>query len=239
MRLSYKGTAYHGWQNQPNALSVQQTLEEALATLLRAKVNLVGAGRTDAGVHARIMVAHFDFPGDPIDCDYLKFRLNNFLPPDIAVSSVKPAASDFHARFSARSRTYKYFVNSAKDAFRSDYELLIRFDPDFELMNEAAAMLLTYSDFSSFSKSHTDVKTNICKVTHARWENLGDGRWCFTITADRFLRNMVRAIVGTLFEVGKRRMTLAQFAELIEKKDRRSAGSSAPPQGLFLYDIEY
>lgn len=238
MYLEFDGTAYSGWQIQPHSPSVQQCLEQSLSLFLREDVSVTGAGRTDAGVHAALMVAHFDLE-TPRDCGWMKNKLNGILPPDIAVHRIVPVKSDAHARFDAVSRTYKYYVSLEKSAFhRMDSWYLVN-EPDFELMNSAAAVLLETTDFTSFSKLHTDTKTNNCKVTKAVWERLDDGRWVFTITADRFLRNMVRAIVGTLMEVGRHRMDTAGFKAVISSLDRCSAGDSAPAHGLFLYDIEY
>jgi tRNA pseudouridine38-40 synthase len=236
--IEFDGTAYSGWQIQPHSPSVQQTFEEALALFLRRKVDVTGAGRTDAGVHAAQMIAHFDLE-ECQDCEWIKRKLNGILPPDIAVHSIYPVRPDAHARFDAVSRTYKYYVTLDKSAFQRNYSWYLLNEPDFELMNIAAEQLLSTVDFTSFSKLHTDTKTNDCHVTEAGWERLPDGRWVFTITADRFLRNMVRAIVGTLMEVGRHRMTVDEFNSVILKKDRCQAGDSAPAQGLFLYKIEY
>lgn len=238
MRLSYRGTPYHGWQRQPGDVSVQQVLEEALAVLLRVETPVTGAGRTDTGVNARCMVAHFD--AAPIaDTEQLVYKLNGILPRDIAVHDLWVVAPDAHARFDATSRTYKYFVHTGKSPFV--YPLSWQCPPtlDFDLMNEAAAQLLRYRDFTSFSKLHTDVKTNNCRVTHAAWTREGEGRWVFTITADRFLRNMVRAVVGTLVEVGRHKITVDDFCRIIECKDRCAAGTSMPGHALFLWDITY
>lgn len=236
--LEFDGTAYSGWQIQPHSPSVQQRLEESLALFLRRQVSLTGAGRTDAGVHASQMVAHFDLD-EPQDCEWMTGKLNGILPPDIAVHRIVPVRSDAHARFDAISRTYKYYVNLDKSAFNRCYSWYLPNKPDFELMNKAAELLITTRDFTSFSKLHTDTKTNDCHVTEAVWNPLPDGRWEFTITSDRFLRNMVRAIVGTLMEVGRHKLTIDGFKQIIENKDRCSAGDSAPAQGLFLYKIEY
>ena len=238
IRLGYKGAAYHGWQVQPHDTSVQQTLEEALATLVGVATPVTGAGRTDAGVNAHLMVAHFDAERPIADIQRLIHSLNAILPPDIAIYSIAPVHDDAHARFDATNRTYKYFAVARKDPFR--YPLSWRCPPDldFELMNQAAARLLDYTDFTSFSKLHTDVKTNNCQITHAQWTQEGD-QWVFTITADRFLRNMVRAIVGTLVEVGRHKMTVEQFCQVIERKDRCAAGTSMPGHALFLWDITY
>ena len=236
--IEFDGTAYSGWQIQPHSPSVQQTLEEALALFLRCKVDVTGAGRTDAGVHASQMIAHFDLE-TPQDPDWMMHKLNGILPQDIAVHRIWPVRPDAHARFDAVSRTYKYYVTLNKSAFHREYSWYLVNEPDFGLMNQAAEMLLSTVDFTSFSKLHTDTKTNDCRVTEALWTPLEDGRWVFTITADRFLRNMVRAIVGTLMEVGRHKLTVDGFRKIIENKDRCSAGDSAPAQGLFLYKIVY
>ena len=236
--LEFDGSAYSGWQIQPHSPSVQQTLEEALALFLRRNVSVTGAGRTDAGVHASQMVAHFDLD-EPQDCAWMQNKMNGILPPDIAVHSIVPVKPDAHARFDATSRTYKYYVTLNKSAFHRNYSWFLPNEPDFELMNRAAELLMETVDFTSFSKLHTDTKTNDCHVTEAQWTPLDDGRWVFTITADRFLRNMVRAIVGTLMEVGRHKLTIDGFKQIIESKDRCSAGDSAPAQGLFLHKIVY
>ena len=236
--FSYDGTAYHGWQRQPNAPTVQQELEQALNTALREAVSVVGAGRTDTGVHARMMACHFDYEG-VIDCTHLTFKLNCLMPPDIAVSKIKEVAPDWHARFSAVSRTYHYYITMRKDPFNHAYALRLYFPLDLDKMNEAASLLLAHKDFGCFCKSHSDNKTNLCTVTEARWAELGDGRLVFRITANRFLRNMVRAIVGTLIEVGKGKMTLADFHSVLISGKRTEAGESVPAKGLFLENITY
>ncbi|MBR3937509.1 MAG: tRNA pseudouridine(38-40) synthase TruA [Bacteroidaceae bacterium] len=236
--LEFDGSAYSGWQIQPHSPSVQQTLEEALALFLRQNVSVTGAGRTDAGVHASEMVAHFDLD-EPQDCGWMRGKLNGILPQDIAVHRIVPVKADAHARFDATARTYKYYVTLNKSAFNRNYSWFLPNEPDFEMMNRAAEILMKTVDFTSFSKLHTDTRTNDCHVTEAEWEMLPDGRWVFTITADRFLRNMVRAIVGTLMEVGRGRLTIDGFQRIIDSKDRCSAGDSAPAQGLFLYKIVY
>lgn len=236
--LSYDGTRYHGWQIQPNGDSVQQRLQEALSTLLRKPVEVVGAGRTDTGVHARMMVAHFDWE-ETIDGKQLAYKLNKLLPGDIAVQEVRQVEDDMHARFSATSRTYHYFIHTRKDPFLQAYSWQIPFALDFEKMNEAAKVLLEYKDFTSFSKVNTDTKTNLCDLKEAFWEEVEPGRWRFTITANRFLRNMVRAIVGTLVEVGRGRISIEEMRHIIEAKDRCQAGESVPGKALFLVDIKY
>lgn len=235
--LSYDGTAYHGWQIQPHCISVQEELHKALSTLLRQPMEVVGAGRTDTGVHARKMVAHFDY--GELDCPQLVYKLNKILPKDIAVQQVEQVADDMHARFSAKSRTYNYFVHLSKDPFRRAYSWQVYGEPDFDLMNRAAEVLMEYRDFTSFSKLNTDTKTNDCTITEAHWDRVGDGQWRFTISANRFLRNMVRAIVGTLLEVGRGRMTIEQLRQVIEAKDRCRAGDSVPGNALFLVEVEY
>lgn len=236
--IEFDGTAYSGWQIQPQSPSVQQTLEEALALFLRQKVDVTGAGRTDAGVHAAQMIAHFDLD-EPQDPDWMVHKLNGILPPDIAVHRIFPVRPDAHARFDATARTYKYYVTLDKSAFHRNYSWFLPNEPDFELMNKAAGLLISTVDFTSFSKLHTDTKTNDCHVTEAQWSPMEDGRWVFTIKADRFLRNMVRAIVGTLMDVGRHKLSIEGFRQIIESKDRCSAGDSAPAPGLFLYKIEY
>jgi len=271
IQLSYDGTAYHGWQRQPNGVSVQEALENALSTILRQPIEVVGAGRTDTGVHARMMVAHMDGPAE-LDTAQLCYKINKLLPRDIAVQRIWPVADDMHARFSATSRTYHYYIHTRKSPFLRHYSWLVTFPLDFDKMNEAARRLLDYEDFTSFSKVNTDTKTNICHITEARWEQTQQthpqplpcregssqgtsvyaplptreglgvgplGQWVFTITANRFLRNMVRAIVGTLIEVGRGRLTVEEFCQVIERKDRCSAGDSVPGHALFLTNISY
>lgn len=236
--LAYDGTAYHGWQIQPNGCSVQECLMQALSTLLRRPVEVTGAGRTDAGVHARLMVAHFDADA-PLDTVLLADKLNRLLPPDIAIYKVVPVVPDAHARFDALYRTYEYYVTLAKSPFNRGYSYRLFHAPDFEAMNRAAALLLEHTDFTSFSKLHTDVKTNNCRVMKAEWRQVDDVTWCFTIQADRFLRNMVRAVVGTLLMVGQGKLTVEGFNRIILQKNRCSAGTSVPGQALFLVDIGY
>lgn len=236
--FSYDGTRYHGWQIQPNGDSVQERLEWALSTLLRREVNVTGAGRTDAGVHARVMVAHFDFE-EAIDCQQLCYKLNRLLPFDIAVQEVKQVSDDMHARFSATSRTYHYYIHTKKDPFRRAYSCEIHYPLDFALMNEAGKILTTYEDFGAFCKSHTDVKTTICHVTEARWVQTSETAWYFRITANRFLRNMVRAVVGTLIDVGRGKLSIEEFRKVIEGKRRTEAGESMPGNALFLEDVSY
>ena len=236
--LSYKGTAYHGWQIQPNGISVQEVLTKALFTVLRRKIEIVGAGRTDTGVHAKLMVAHFDFDGKLPKLTDFTAKLNSLLPRDIAISKIVEIKTNAHARFDAISRRYEYHVITHKNVFKNEYAARLNGDIDFGKMNQAAATLKEYNDFTSFSKLHTDVKTNNCVIMQVGWTE-NDGEWIFTIEADRFLRNMVRAIVGTLLEVGRGKMTIEQFREVIEAKNRCKAGTSVPAQGLYLVDIQY
>ena len=238
IELAYDGTAYHGWQIQPNGASVQECLMKALSTLLRREVEVVGAGRTDAGVHAARMVAHFDNE-EPLDTSFMVDKLNRLLPPDISVFRLRAVIPTAHARFDATSRTYRYYVTTAKSPFNRQYRCRLFQTPDFERMNEAARVLFDYIDFTSFSKLHTDVKTNNCRIMHAEWTQCDEFTWVFTIRADRFLRNMVRAVVGTLLEVGRGKLTVDGFRRVIEQKDRCRAGTSVPGQALFLVDVTY
>jgi tRNA pseudouridine38-40 synthase len=237
IQFSYFGKAYHGWQNQPNAITVQEVLEKALSTLLRDKIDVVGAGRTDAGVHAKQMFCHFDF--DSIeDKKDLAYRLNAFLPDDIAVQEIRTVVDGAHARFDAIERTYEYWLVREKDPFLFDYAHWVKHPLDLPAMNEAAKMLLEYTDFECFSKSNTDVKTFNCDVRQAYWEARAD-KWVFTITADRFLRNMVRAVVGTLLDVGLKKITSEDMHRIIASKDRSEAGVSVPAKGLYLTKVIY
>lgn len=222
---------------QPNADTVQAHLDAALSTLLRHPVGTTGAGRTDTGVHARMMVAHFD--SDPVDADQLSRRLDRMLPPDIAIQRIVPVPETAHARFDAVRRTYHYDISLCKNPFSRRFATRIHYRLDFGLMNQAAARLLGTHDFSSFCKAGTETKTNLCTVSEACWLPLGDGCWRFRISADRFLRNMVRAIVGTLFSVGNGRLYLDDFSQVIAQANRGAAGESAPAEGLSLVEIAY
>jgi tRNA pseudouridine38-40 synthase len=237
IQFAYFGKAYHGWQNQPNAITVQQVLEEGLTMLLRTKIVTMGAGRTDAGVHAKDMFAHFDFKEieNPTD---LAHRLNNYLPSDITVKSIVKVSDDAHARFDAVERTYEYWIVQEKNPFQIDTAHYIWASLDIAAMNKAASILMEYEDFECFSKSHTDVKTYLCKLKKAVWEKK-EGKLVFTITADRFLRNMVRAIVGTLLEVGLKKIAPEAIKEIIKSKDRSRAGVSVPAKGLYLTKVLY
>ncbi|MEE4176386.1 MAG: tRNA pseudouridine(38-40) synthase TruA [Bacteroides sp.] len=238
--LSYDGSVYSGWQIQPGSPTVQQTLNNALSILLREDVQTTGAGRTDAGVHATTFAAHFDTEKKPeeLNLPQLVYKLNRILPSDIAIHRVEAVFPDVHARFSALSRTYHYYICTRKDPFQGGRSWLFERKLKLEAMQQAADLLTAYEDFESFSKINTQVKTFLCKISKAQWEK-EDGMLRFEITADRFLRNMVRAIVGTLVEVGLGKITPNDFADIIESKDRSQAGYSAPACGLFLKEIRY
>lgn len=235
--FSYDGGRYHGWQIQPNGVSVQEKLEWALSTLLREQISVTGAGRTDAGVHARMMVAHFD--ASQLDCVQLAYKLNRLLPQDIAVQKVERVSDEMHARFSAKWRTYHYYIHTCKDPFLRTYSCEIHYPLDFAAMNEAGQRLMDYDDFGAFCKSGADVKTTLCQVTKAAWIQTSPTTWYFEITANRFLRNMVRAVVGTMIDVGRGRLTIEEFCKVIEGKRRTEAGESMPGNALFLEIIEY
>ncbi len=237
IKFSYNGTHYHGWQSQPNAVSVQETLSNALSTILNASIELTGAGRTDAGVHAKIMYAHFDLEYE-IQIDTIVHKVNSFLPKDIAVFDIIYVHEEAHARFDATQRTYKYHINTFKDVFRTAQSWYCQHDLDIDIMNQAAQQLLTHTDFQCFSKVNTDVSTFNCNITEAYWTNKNSAL-IFTISADRFLRNMVRAIVGTLINVGLHKITIADFNSIMESKNRSKAGFSVPAHGLYLTNIQY
>ncbi|MDE7449191.1 MAG: tRNA pseudouridine(38-40) synthase TruA [Paramuribaculum sp.] len=241
MQLSYLGAPFHGWQRQPNAVSVQSTIEDALTTVLRRPIAITGAGRTDTGVNARMMTAHFDVDSPLTDTKALIRALNQLCGPAIAIERIIQVHDEAHARFDATARTYHYYAIEDKSPFFNTLSWRCGHDLDFDAMNEAASRLLAVSDFTSFAKLHSDARTNICHVTEARWIPLDNipGGWVFVITADRFLRNMVRAVVGTLVEVGRGKLSLEGFERVIEARDRCSAGTSMPPQALYLWDIRY
>ncbi|MDE6379156.1 MAG: tRNA pseudouridine(38-40) synthase TruA [Muribaculaceae bacterium] len=239
MRLAYRGAPFHGWQVQPNAVSVQGVVEKALSTALRTPMSIVGAGRTDTGVNAREMYVHFDFDGDLPDKGRLLVSINRLVGRDIAIRDIVPVHEDAHARFDAVERTYKYFVAFEKTPFFYPLSWYCSHRLDLDRMNEAARLLLRTDDFTSFAKLHSDAKTNICKVTKAEWHKEGDSNAVFTISADRFLRNMVRAVVGTLVDVGRGKMTVDEFRDIIERKDRCAAGQSMPGEALFLWNVRY
>lgn len=237
LEFSYNGKAYHGWQNQPNAISVQEVLEKALSTLLQCDISVMGAGRTDAGVHASQMFAHFDFEG-AFEAKDLVYKLNSFLPKDIAVSDVFLVQAEAHARFDALSRTYTYKIATSKNVFDYDFAYQLQLALDVEAMNEACKILCQYKDFQSFSKSNTDVKTYHCAIKEAYWTEKYN-ELVFTIKADRFLRNMVRAIVGTMVNIGLGKLKPEDLHAIIKSKNRSEAGFSVPAQGLFLEKITY
>jgi tRNA pseudouridine38-40 synthase len=241
LEITYDGTRYHGWQLQPNAVTVQRKLNEALAILLRQPVETTGAGRTDTGVHARQLFVHFDWEDSKfkIQNSKLVLSLNALLPADISVKRIIEVAADAHARFDATQRSYEYHIHFGKDPFKTHYSWLLRDRPDVELMNQAAAMMMAYTDFSCFSKSNTQVMTNNCKITQAEWVTQPDGSLIFHISADRFLRNMVRAIVGTLLMVGRREIAPERVQQIIESKNRSNAGTSVPACGLYLTKVRY
>ena len=250
--FGYDGTNYHGWQIQPNANSVQQELQRALSILLRKEIEVVGAGRTDTGVHARNMAAHFDWNPEekvseekvseeriPMALDQLVYRLNRILPRDIAVYEVREVDAEMHARFSATSRTYHYYIHTRKDPFERHYSLQMNYPLDFERMNQAAQHFLHHEDYAAFCKAGGDNKTTICHVSAARWVQTSPTTWYFEITANRFLRNMVRAVVGTLIDVGRGKITMEQFLDILHNGSRSDAGESMPGNALFLEDVGY
>lgn len=238
IELAYDGTNYHGWQVQKNALSVQELLNKALATLLRQPIETIGCGRTDTGVHAKEYFAHFDGPKSEIENPRFEIGINALLPHDIAIKRIIPVHADAHARFDATLRSYEYHIHFEKNPFLNEYSWLLRDRPNLELMNKAAVIIMEYIDFSCFSKSNTQVKTNNCKVAKAVWEQTENGI-VFKISADRFLRNMVRAIVGTLLLVGKGEMQPEGIRDIIESKSRSNAGMSVPACGLYLTEVKY
>lgn len=245
IHMAYDGSAYHGWQIQPNSKTVQEVLENALSVLLRQDIQVTGAGRTDAGVHASSFVAHFDtsgesssagFPGP--DDQQFTFKLNRFLPADIVVYSIQEVDAEMHARFSACYRTYHYHISKRKPLFNRNYTHYLYGNLDLGLMNQCCEIILETADFTSFSKLHTDVKTNNCNVSLARWSEVKDG-YLFEIKADRFLRNMVRSLVGTMLEAGQGKLSKKAFQKIVDSRDRGRAGQSVPAAGLFLVDIGY
>ncbi len=245
--MAYDGTDYCGWQIQPNEKSVQQVVEHALTTILRQEISVTGAGRTDTGVHASYFIAHFDVeetPGsasasvaDPAS-GQLVFKINRLLPPDIVVYKIHPVSADMHARFSATWRTYNYHISTIKPLFKRNYSHHVYGPLDVDAIHECCKVILETTDFTSFAKLHTDVKTNVCRVMHAHWKEVDQG-YMFEIKADRFLRNMVRSLTGTLLDVGQGKLDVQSFKEIVEAKDRRRAGQSAPAKGLFLVHIGY
>ncbi|RKS02297.1 tRNA pseudouridine(38-40) synthase [Flavobacterium sp. 102] len=247
IELAYKGTNYHGWQYQPDASSVQETLNKALSIILKKEIDIVGAGRTDTGVHAKKMYAHFDYETD-IDSKLIVHKLNSFLPKDIVIFDIRKVHDDAHARFDATKRTYEYHIHTFKDAFENDGSWLHQLPLDVDKMNRACQILFKYTDFECFSKTNTDVRTFNCVIFEAHWQQLepkanrtesNGNKLVFTIAADRFLRNMVRAIVGTMINIGLGKINLEDFEKIIESKDRGQAGFSVPAHGLYLTQIDY
>jgi len=238
IEMAYKGTNYHGWQIQPNGVTVQASMEKALSTICREKIAVTGAGRTDSGVHASYFVSHFDSVITTLDNPFFLQHINGFLNKDIVVYSINKVKGDAHARFDAFSRTYRYYIHQSKNPFIQETSWLLRGDLDVDKMNEVSQLLIGTHDFTSFSKLHTDVKTNNCTIDFAQWERKEDSI-IFTVSANRFLRNMVRAIVGTLILAGQNKIDKKDLINILKLKDRSSAGMSVPAQGLFLADISY
>ena len=237
IKLAYNGTNYHGWQYQPNASSVQETMNKAVSTILNTEINVMGAGRTDTGVHAKEMYAHFDFKKS-FEIESVIHKLNSFLPKDITVYDIIPVPDAAHTRFDAVKRTYEYHINTFKDPFLQEQSWYFHQHLDIDLMNEAAKLLFKHTDFQCFSKVNTDVNTFDCTVFEAHWSKENE-KLIFTIAANRFLRNMVRAIVGTLINIGLHKITLTDFDAIIKSKNRDKAGFSVPAHGLYLTKIEY
>jgi len=237
IQFSYNGKAYHGWQNQPNAITVQQVLEKAFATVVREKISLTGAGRTDTGVHAKQMFAHFDYEVIEDEKDLI-YKLNSLLPEDVAIQEIFEVLPEAHARFDAIERTYEYLVTQKKNPFYTNAAYYVKHSLDLQKMNEAASLLMEFEDFECFSKKNTDVHTYLCDIKQAFWKE-HDDVLVFTIIANRFLRNMVRAIVGTLLDVGTGKTTMADVKSIINSKDRSEAGYSVPAKGLYLTRISY
>jgi len=239
LKLSYKGTDYHGWQIQPNAVSVQEVLNRDLSIVLKEEIMVTGCGRTDTGVHARVFYAHFNTACSNLAVNKkILFSINGKLPHDISIHEIRAVLPDAHSRFSAISRTYKYYITRDKNVFEREFAHAVYGDLDVEAMQAAADILKEYNDFTSYSKLDTDVKTNDCKISEAIWE-ITENKLVFTVTADRFLRNMVRAMVGTLLDVGFGKIDPDEFRKIIEDKNRSKAGASAPAKGLFLTDVNY
>lgn len=239
IKLAYNGTNYIGWQVQHNGVSVQEKVNYTLSTILKQKIEVTGAGRTDTGVHAAEQYAHFDWEGEfPFSFEDFCYKCNSLLPKDIILKNIYPVKPDAHTRFDALSRTYHYFIAFEKQVFHQDTVVYVRHPLNFDLMNEAGRILTQYSDFASFCKSNGNNKTTICNVKEAFWTETEQGAF-FTITANRFLRNMVRSVVGTMFDIGREKISLEDFENILQQKDRRAAGASAHAHGLFLVKIEY
>lgn len=241
IELSYQGTNYHGWQVQPNAVTVQEVLDATLSRVLRQTISTTGSGRTDAGVHALQQFAHFDTeaPLPPSSVGKTVSSLNALLPPDVAVRRLIAVSDEAHARFDAISRSYQYHMHFEKDPFLYQRSWKTRNDFDLERMNRGASLIRKHTDFASFCKSHAGSKTTVCKITEAVWEPDGAGKVVFRISADRFLRNMVRAIVGTLLDVGRMKISLDELQDIMNTGSRSAAGESVPAEGLYLARVEY
>jgi len=237
VELAYNGKNYHGWQIQPNAISVQETLNKEFSTYFQEELSLLGCGRTDTGVHASQFYAQFETEKE-VDLDLALYSLNNMIPKDISLKRIFPVAPDAHTRFSATARTYQYFIHFNKDPFIGGTSYRFYQKLDVEAMNEACKILFDYIDFTSFSKVHSEAKTNNCEIMRADWKPFGNGI-VFTIQADRFLRNMVRAVVGTMLDIGRGKLKVEDMKKIIEMKDRGEAGTSVPPHALFLFKVEY
>ena len=239
IHMAFRGTNYSGWQIQQNATTVQGVINDRLAKLFRQNIETIGAGRTDSGVHASQFYAHFDIENEILDCPSIVYRLNRMLPSDIVIYDLFRVSDTAHARFDATARTYYYCIETEKNPFNCKLITYRKKIPDLALMQSAALSLIKVSDFKSFCKVGSDNKTTICKVTNAEWSQIGESRIVFRITADRFLRNMVRAVVGTLLEVGEKKISLADFETIINTLDRSRAGESVEPHGLYLSKIDY
>lgn len=238
IEIAYNGTEYHGWQIQPNATTVQEILNKAISTILQEEINTIGCGRTDTSVHASQFFAHFDTEKSISEIKDFSYRVNKFLPKDISCYRAFQVEDEQHTRFDAIARTYRYFIHQYKNPFKQDSSFLFQYDLDLDKMNEAAGLLANYTDFTSFAKLHGDNKTNICELFYAKWIEI-EGGLMFEIKANRFLRNMVRSIVGTLLDVGMSKISLKEFTVIIELKNRSEAGTSVPGKGLFLSKIDY
>jgi len=237
IEIKYDGTNYHGWQIQDNASSVQEEINKAFSTILQETIEVVGAGRTDAGVHAHQLFAHFDIKKE-FNIEKTLFKVNKFLADDISCTAIIKVGDEAHARFSATARTYEYWISPAKNPFLQNKAYYLPYSLNLTLMNNAAMELLKYTDFSCFSRSKTDTFTNDCDVTFAQWEQKNDC-FVFTITANRFLRNMVRAIVGTMLDIGQQKIEITDLQEIIKSKNRGNAGTSAPAHALYLTEVKY
>lgn len=238
IEISYLGTGYHGWQIQPNAITIQEVLENCMSKILNSKIKLIGAGRTDSGVHANQMFAHFDFNSKIINSNELIYKLNSFLPKKIVINDLIMVKNDAHARFDAISRSYEYHITNKKNPFQINKIYFFKNSLDLKKMNLCSDILLDYNDFKCFSKSKSDVKTYNCNILYAKWEIINEV-FVFKIKADRFLRNMVRAIVGTLIEVGKNKISVDDFNNIMIQRDRTKAGFSVPACGLYLVNVKY